>query len=158
MAEATGRNHTEPGHSGELQEVGNPNLLRIKAPLVQAEEVGTTNAAAERSRQVKDATGTIASAVPGEVQATGSLQNMTTIPVSGLVSNAARGAPPTEATTSGDESVLAQQSHHSDLGIMATAASPEAAADETPLPDQGDEVEVDADVSPSIDEAGVQDD
>jgi hypothetical protein len=68
MAEATGRNHPEPGHSGGLREVGNSNLLRMKTPLVQMEEVGTTNAAAERSRQVKDATGTIASAVSGEEQ------------------------------------------------------------------------------------------
>jgi hypothetical protein len=43
-----------------------------------------------------------------------------------------------------------------DTATMATAATPEAAADPVPVADQGGEVEVDDDVSPSIDEAEVK--
>jgi hypothetical protein len=147
MAEATGRTPAEPGLSGELQGIANPNPVNIKAAsLVLVEEVGTIDAEAEHSRQVNVGTGTIASSMPGEELATRVVKDSTAKPGSG--SNTGQGAPPTPPSTAPRvESILDQQS------IMATTGSPEATADQNPIPDPGDEVEVDADVCPSVDKS-----
>jgi hypothetical protein len=73
--------------------------------------------------------------------------------------NAASGksAPPTKATTgSGLGNIPHCHSHTLDTATMATAATPEAAADPIPVAAQGDAVEVDDDVSLSIEETEIK--
>jgi hypothetical protein len=116
----------------------------------------TINAAAVQSDKVKILTSTIETATLTEEAANEQLQKSTPIQGSSSILNAASGesAPPTKATTrSGVGNIPLPHSQILATATMATAATPKAATDPVPVADQGDAVEVDDDVSQSIDEA-----
>ncbi len=108
---------------------------------------------------VKILTGTIETEPPTGEDANEQLQKSTPIQGSSSILKAASGesAPLTKATTG---SGLGNNSHPLsqtlDTATMATATTSDAAADPVPVADQGDAVEVDDDVSPSIDEAEIK--
>lgn len=101
-------------------------------------------------------TSTIETKTLTEEAADEQLQKSKPIQGSSSVLNTASGesAPPTKATTgSGLGHIPRPHSQTLATATMATAATPEAAADPVPVADQRDAVEVDDDVSHSIDEA-----
>ncbi|KAE9367019.1 S-adenosyl-L-methionine-dependent methyltransferase [Stipitochalara longipes BDJ] len=150
MAEANGRSQAEPELSGEAQGIAKPDLIKKQAPLVQVEEVQTADTAAKRSREVQVLTDK--SVTKREEVADERFQPPATA-VSALnsSSDAARGAPPTEALSGQGlgSSILDRQSSPSNIETMATPTAAEPIADQAQTPvagqGQGDEFEVDAD-------------
>ena len=153
LAEAIALSLPEPELSGELQGMGKPGLIKEQAPLVQVEEVQTTDTAAERLRERQVVTDEKAG--KGEKATDARFQPPEAESALDSSSDPARAAPPTAATGQDLEGgILGRQLNHQDIGIMATTASTEPVVSQiqAPIADtgQGNEVDGDADVCVSI--------
>ena len=149
MAEATGQSYPEPEFSGEVQGTTDPSVIKKTAPLVQVEEVQTTDTTAERLGEVPVLTDTKAIKAAEDI-ADIQFQLPAVDPVLNSSSDAASGAPLTETLLgqSVGSSILGHQSNHPETMATLPSTEPVATNAKIPLADQsqGDHVEVDAHV------------
>ncbi|KAN0091943.1 S-adenosyl-L-methionine-dependent methyltransferase [Hyaloscypha variabilis] len=147
MAEATGQSYPEPEFSGEVQGTTDPSVIKKTAPLVQVEEVQTTDTTAERLGEVPVLTDTKAIKAAEDI-ADIQFQLPAVDPVLNSSSDAASGAPLTETLPgqSVGSSILGHQSNHPETMATLPSTEPVATNAQIPLADQsqGDHVEVDA--------------